>query len=207
MSLLLGRGIATIGAAGMVMSIYITNAWGQTYPGFSILQSTDTPIPDISPGTAPVYSPEAGVSCPTTAITVAGYGARVGNWAHYPGSLDPSSGLGDYGVVAGINIPLGGSLASYCKDYAIQLLKQHQEDTMNRRINNQALLVSKCLALSKSVDFQSKAFDTPEFESLRDCRLLQGSFRSTSLGVQSTPKTEDLKTRSKPNVQLFLPIR
>lgn len=204
---LLDRGLAIVATAGLISLPSTLKAWGQSYPGFSILKTTDTPIPDISPGAAPVYAPEAGVNCPTTAISLAAYGARAGKWAYYPGAPDPNAGAGDYGVIAGINIPIGGSLASYCKDYASQLLRQHQEDAMNRRINNQALLVSTCVALSSSVDFHSKAFDSPEFDSLRNCRLLQGSIRSSSLGAPINPGPEELRMRPKPTVQLFLPVR
>lgn len=182
----------------------------QTYPGVSILKTTTTAIPDIAPAASPVYSPEAGVSCPTPAISLAGYGANVGRWADLSGASGASSGIDDYGVVAGISIPLGNSLASYCRDYAKQLLQQQQEDLASRQINNQALLVSKCLALSGSVDFNSKAFDGPEFASLRDCRLLQGSLRTPVGQVPAIPQQvsgDGLRTRPKPNVQLFLPIR
>ena len=196
-----------LATGGLVAFASCLQAWGQTYPGVSILKTTETPIPDISPGVAPVYAPEAGVSCPTASISLAAYGARAGQWAYSPGSPDPSAGAGDYGVVAGINLPIGGSLARYCRDYAAQLLRQHQQDAMNRKINNQALLISKCVALSGSVDFSSSAFDGPEFDSLRHCRLLQGSIRSSSLGSGSTPAPEDLRTRPKPDIQLFLPVR
>lgn len=45
----------------------------QTYPGVSILKTTTTAIPDIAPAASPVSSSEAGVSCPTPAISLAGY--------------------------------------------------------------------------------------------------------------------------------------
>lgn len=70
--------------------------------------------------------------------------------------------------------------------------------------------MTKCLALSGSVDFNSKVFDGPEFASLRDCRLLQGSLRTPVGQVPAIPQQvsgDGLRTRSKPNVQMFLPFR
>lgn len=201
------RGVAVLIATLSLPMLDAPSAVAESYPGFSILKSSTTTIPDISPAMSPVYSPEAGVSCPTSSISLAGYGANVGNWAYTPGVSAPSTGSADYGVVAGINIPLGGQMANYCKEYAIQLLKQHQEDLTSRKINNQSLLVSKCLALSSSVDFSSEAFDTPEFSSLRDCRLLKNSIRSQAKTASKIPNPGDLQTRPKQDIQLFLPIR
>lgn len=187
--------------------VKIPPATAESFPGFSILKSTTSTIPDISPALSPVYSPEAGVSCPTTSISLAGYGANAGNWAYIPGINGPNTASADYGVVAGINIPVGGALANYCKEYALHLLKQHQEDLTNQKINNQSLLVSKCLALSNAIDFNSEAFDSPEFSSLRDCRLLKNSILPHARTAIQPANPGDLQTRPKRDVQLFLPVR
>jgi hypothetical protein len=185
---------------------FTTAAWSQGFTGFSVLNSPSV-VPAISPQAAPIFSPAPGVNCPTPAFTLAGYGANSGNWVDYPGNADASSGLGNHGVVAGISIPLGGSLSRYCNDFALALLRQQQEDAFSRRINNQAKLVNTCLALKNLVDFNDKAFDSPEFESLRDCRILQNALRNSTSGAPSIPKGDSLESTPKPDVQLFLPIR
>lgn len=207
---LLGRRKATknllLAFFSLAINSFTIAAWSQSFTGFSVLNSPSV-VPAISPQATPIFSPAPGVNCPSSAFTLAGYDSNSGNWVDYPGNANANSGLGNYGVVAGISVPLGGSLSRYCKDYALALLRQQQEDAFSRRINNQARLVNTCLALKNSVDFNDKAFDSPEFESLRDCRILQTSLRDSTSGAPSLPKGDSLETTPKPDVQLFLPIR
>lgn len=188
-------------------SSFVAPASSQSFNGFSVLSSPSV-VPAISPQAAPIFSPAPGINCPTPAFTLAGFGSNSDNWVNYPGNADANSGLGNYGIVAGISVPLGGSLSRYCKDYALALLRQQQEDAFSKRINHQARLMNTCLAFIKDkVDFTAKAFDSPEFESLRDCRILQSSLRISASGAPSLPKGDSLETTPKPDVQLFLPIR
>jgi hypothetical protein len=184
-------------------------AWGQNFPGFSGLSSPSV-IPAISPADSPVFSPDVGINCPTPSLTVAGYGSNADNWANYPESADARSGIGNFGVVAGVSVPFGGSLSRYCKDYAAGLLRRQEADAVSRRINNQVGLVNSCIALKDRVDFSNAAFDTPEFESLRDCRVLKDAFKGSTDKQPSSGTGAGaglLETTPKREVMLTFPVR
>ena len=201
---LLGRAIASV--AMVCFGAVSSAAWGQTFPGFSGLSSPSV-IPAISPADSPVFSPDVGINCPTPSLTIAGFGSNADNWATYPTSADARSGIGNFGAVAGVSFPFGGSLSRYCKDYAAGLLRRQEADAFSRKINNQVGLVNNCLALRDRVDFSDAAFDTPEFESLKDCRALKSAFKASPDKQHSSGTGGLLETTPKREVQLTYPIR
>jgi hypothetical protein len=106
--------------------------------------STNTVIPS-APGQIvyPSFSIESGTACPVPAFNVQGFGGNVNNSTSYPDRYSGSGNYGNYGVAAGILMPLGGGLMNYCKKAAAAKAQKAELDTWTTLINNCAELVSK----------------------------------------------------------------
>jgi hypothetical protein len=194
-SLVRGIGVRLSSAAGC-LSIFS----GLAFPASSIGQVAFTPTgapgaisPNISSGTSN-FGIETGVICPGTTLNVLGFGGNVNAWGdrHYAPYEASSAGTGNYGIAAGISIPLGGSLMEYCKKYTKERLEQQSTLGRNRRINSQFAMFRHCEYFSD----RGFSFKEPEFNQsdgplsvFKDCKRMASLFTPEQIRKRSTPKT------------------
>ena len=125
---------------------------------FSILLPSasfaDSPYLSISPGassglpsfTESRYTLQNEVGCPTPTFSITGFGSGLNGWGdtHYQPYQSSSTGLGNYGIAAGISVPLSNDLQKFCKDYA-KIRKEFEKDRLrNQAINSQFSFFKYC---------------------------------------------------------------
>jgi hypothetical protein len=91
------------------------------------------------------YQIDASLQCPATSVSVGGFGGNGNDWAY---NVQPygasSSSINNYGIAAGIRIPLGGYLKDFCKDYARQKSEFVRITTENYRRNSFLANLEQC---------------------------------------------------------------
>lgn len=118
---------------------------------------------DVVYGRGPVatpFSPEVGTSlytlqtevgCPTPTFRVAGFAGGANDWANnYEPNASSDSGLGNYGISAGVSFPLGRQLSDFCKEYAQQRILFEQQRVRNMTLNSQYSFFQYCRAFVDS---------------------------------------------------------
>lgn len=150
------------------------------------------------------YELDTGVTCPTPSFSIVGFSGNASDYVR-PSMLDNSSnsGLDNYGIAAGITIPLGGTLADYCSDFAAlrtsDLLKRIE--IIESRFQSQ--LVKQCYyLLTLQIDFNNEYYneDGPG-AALFPCRAIVKSIQSIpqpSEVPQSLQESEDVISEPEP---------
>jgi hypothetical protein len=187
------RRITKTGAMTIVVS------WIFTTPSFSQPAYIPTPgalSPGIQNGTVN-YSLQQEVNCPTATFNITGFGGNTNGWANnnYEPFQSSDGGLGNYGVSAGLSIPLGNSaLQDFCKKYA-KIKEDFEESRLrNQILNGQASLLQQCLYL-RDLGIQIKV--DPEV-------FAEGGPLSSFAGCQSLAKLLDPSNR-RPTEELTPP--
>ncbi len=193
-SVLRALGIRLYSAAGCLSILS-----GFAFPATSIGQVAFTPTgapaaisPNISSGTSS-FGIENGVNCPGTTLNVLGFGGNVNAWGdrHYAPYESSSASTGNYGIAAGISIPLGGPLMEYCTPYTKERLEPQSPLGRNRRINSQFAMFRHCEYFAD----RGFSFDDPEFNQsdgplsvFKDCKKLANLFTPPQIR-RMTPKS------------------
>lgn len=130
------------------------------------------PVPfgtEIGPS---LYTLQTEVGCPTPTFKVAGFAGVSNDWANsYGPNASSDSGLGNYGISAGLSFPLGRRLSDFCKEYAEQRKLYEQQRVRNMTLNSQYSLFQHCRVLvdsglgSQGGDRGVELFSDPAFES------------------------------------------
>lgn len=145
--------------------------------GPGIVNLNGTTVPSQS------YGIETGINCPVPSFNVSGFYGQATDTAHTT-LLDASSrgGIDNYGVTAGFNIPLGGQLSSYCRDYAAiktQDASKRLEITNAKYLSD---LVKQCnyLFIVLQIDFNKPIYDEDGAgAALFPCREIVKTIEST----------------------------
>jgi hypothetical protein len=101
--------------------------------------------PQLEAGTSN-FTIETGVQCPTTTLNLTGFGGNLNAWGdtHYSPHQSLSAGVGNYGIAAGVSIPLGRALIDFCKKYANGRLEFQKTLLQNQLMNSQFALFRHC---------------------------------------------------------------
>ena len=122
-------------------------------------------LPNFSSGQQ--FQLDSGVSCPTPSINVSGFGGTANNFADASsfansgfGNNNSNSGANNYGVAIGLNIPLGGRYAQFCRDFAEAQTLDLQKRLEITESQFQSQLVQQCYYLfSIYINFNDKYYD------------------------------------------------
>lgn len=91
------------------------------------------------------YGPQNGFDCPTTSFSFGGFGAGGNDWSNdFTTNGSSGSGINNYGIAAGLRVPLGGESAKNCKEYSKTLLERARIETDGARRNDQIKLLTQC---------------------------------------------------------------
>jgi hypothetical protein len=142
------------------------------------------------------FGPSSGVTCPTPTFTIGAYGGGGNDWSDNftPSYASSSAGINNYGVAAGLRLPLGaGELSRACKDFAKSKSEFERINTENFRRNAQLSLFKQCnWLLENRVKLKQTAFNDPAFSSLKACSKLDyeptpGIDNKPQVSVSSAP--------------------
>jgi hypothetical protein len=100
-----------------------------------------------------------------TAISVQGFVGNVDNSTSYADRYSGSANYGNYGIAAGLSMPLNGGLVAYCRRAAAAKAQKAELDTWSTLINNCAVL------LDKGIDFESMPGLPEEYKKCKFIRL------------------------------------
>lgn len=99
------------------------------------------------------YGFAPGIYCRTPSFNIGIYGSGAGS-----GSYGYDTYGNNFGVVAGLNLPIGGSIGRSCEELAAEITKQRQLDTT---LN----FIKQCAILKK----EGIEFNTEIFVAFKDC--------------------------------------
>jgi hypothetical protein len=101
--------------------------------------------PQVGTGTS-TFAIDSSVNCPTTTLNVSGFGGNLNAWGdtHYSPFQSTSGGVGNYGIAAGVSVPLSRTLTNYCRKYAEEKIKFQETLTRNQAINSQFSFFQHC---------------------------------------------------------------
>jgi hypothetical protein len=115
----------------------------QVLSGLSSLSITPS-LPAISGGEER-FQIDSNLICPTATVGLGVYGGRGNNFAYADEPYaDSSSNLSNYGIAAGIRLPLNNYLTEFCKDYAKKRVEFESIRTENFRRNTLLTLIEQC---------------------------------------------------------------
>lgn len=130
----------------------------------SVAQTTETSVTNnVAPGflsNSDPYSIDTTVSCPTPSFSITAFGGFADGSANETIiNINSNANLNNYGVAFGINVPLGGSLGRFCKDYAAKRLLISEQTIQLNQATVESNLLNACIAFKGlKVDFESSAF-------------------------------------------------
>lgn len=149
--------------------------FGGTNSNYQINNSYDT-----------TYGFGPGIYCRTPSFNIGIYGDGSNAGAY---GYDTYSN--NFGVVAGFNIPIGGSIGKACEDLSNEIAKQRQLDTS---LN----FIKQCAILKK----EGIMFDPEKFPMFRDC---DGVTLNVKSDIPNTPPTPIFTPRN--NAVPVVPLR
>jgi hypothetical protein len=122
------------------------------------------------------FSPQTGVICPTSSFSVGGFGAGGNDWSNdYTSNGSAGAGVNNFGVAAGLRVPLGGESARTCKEYARYLTTKARIEMEGVIRNDQLLLLAQChWLLVNEINTKQAVFEIEgqPFYSLNACNSL-----------------------------------
>ena len=113
----------------------------------------ESPYLSIQPGASslPIYTEsrfelQNGVGCPSPTFSMTGFGNGLNGWGntHYQPYQSNSAGLGNYGIAAGVSVPLRNDLQKFCRDYAKIRTEFEKDRLRNQTINSQFSFFNHC---------------------------------------------------------------
>jgi hypothetical protein len=91
------------------------------------------------------FSESVGFNCPTTNLSFGGFGTGGNDWSNeYSTDRSAGSGINNFGIAAGIRVPLAGSSAQNCKEYSKVLLEKARIGLEGARRNDQIAFLRQC---------------------------------------------------------------
>jgi hypothetical protein len=115
----------------------------QVFSGLSSLSITPS-LPSVSGGEER-FQIDSNLICPTATAGLGVFGGRGNNFAYADEPYaDSSSNLSNYGIAAGIRIPLNNYLTEFCKDYAKKRVEFEGIRTENFMRNTLLSLIEQC---------------------------------------------------------------
>lgn len=101
--------------------------------------------PQFEAGTSN-FNIESGIVCPSTTFNVTGFGGNLNAWGdtHYSPYQSTSASAGNYGIAAGLSIPLSRAMSDYCRKYAEGRIKAQETLVRNQLMNSQFALFKHC---------------------------------------------------------------
>ena len=140
------------------------------------------------------FSPGNGVGCPHTEFVVGGFGAAGNDWANdYSSYYSSGSGINNYGIAAGVRIPMAGEYAKYCRDYAKSLADKLRSDSEQARRSDQISLLQACYwLLANRINYTQAAFLKGQFSSLAACNELDFTPLASDRPLSEAPKSSGM---------------
>lgn len=172
-------------------------------------------VPDLGGGGTQNYRIDATSDCPVPSIAITGYGGEGNNSTEaYTGGYrrdnpygSASSGVTNYGIAAGLRIPIGGRLSEFCKDYAKAKADFQRTRAINKERDSQMLLIQQCDHLVKfNWDLNNTGFEDKAFSHLLPCRKIMNARKPDSVGVMERPPVSPTETFS-PEVPVVIERR
>lgn len=168
-----------------VLLVICPTALSQTLSGYPN-QVTSSPLNIFNPPATLTFG-NASSSCPMTTLGISGFASNGDNWALFNNNVSTGrTGSGNYGVTAGINVPLDAALTRACKDSFASYIR-------SQKLTNDANLVSACVKLAAAnvdlddPDFTAKFPDVGLCKSVKPLKAAKGSAELESLpGLRST---------------------
>ena len=106
------------------------------------------------------YTLDSGITCPTTSISVTGFGGTANDFANARSNFTSNSGANNYGAAVSLNIPLGGRYAEFCKDFAETQTLDLRKRLKITESQFQSQLVQQCYyLLSIHIDFDNEYYN------------------------------------------------
>jgi hypothetical protein len=99
-------------------------------------------VPDLGQD----YTIDSNLICPTASLSLGGFTGNGNDWAnsYAPNNGSFSSSANNYGIAAGIRIPLNSPLADFCKEYALRKSQFAKISTENYRRNSFLTNLEQC---------------------------------------------------------------
>lgn len=92
-----------------------------------------------------IFSAPSGFTCPTPSLSFGGFGTGGNDWSNeYSTNRSAGSGINNFGIAAGIRVPLAGSSAQNCKEYSEVLLEKARVELEGARRSDQVALLQQC---------------------------------------------------------------
>lgn len=161
------RFTVVLAVAGILASSQMNASLAQQQQASLPLQAAVNTVLPSAPGNIayPSFSIESGTSCPMPALNIQGFGGSVNNSTSYTDRYSGSGNYGNYGIAAGLLMPLSGGLMSYCKKAAAAKAQKAELDTWTTLINNCATL------MDKGIDYESMPGLPEEFKKCKYIKL------------------------------------
>lgn len=196
------------------LKYFIPISWVFFYASASEAQVVyGNPITTQSPVTpSQSFQIESGVDCPVSSFNVSGfYGGAVDNAQSSFPNVTLNSGQNNFGFVAGISIPLGGRLSTFCKEFAATKTENSRQIVEVNSARFQSELVQQCYyLLGLNIDFNSSVYDKngsanalfPCREIVKSIKVPQPIKRTFLPSDKKSPSTE-MPSSSKEKSPLF----
>jgi len=164
--------------------------------------------PSFTAPSTPQFGLDTGVTCPTPSFNVNGFAGTANDFANANSNLSAfsNSGVNNYGVTVGFNLPLGGDLSDFCNDFAASRTSFERRRVENQLINAQVDLIKNCQYLyQQGYNFDNQAFNIDgQFAALHSCRSLIPLFVNLNPASPPTEKTPN-EGEVNPNEKPFSP--
>lgn len=138
--------------------------------------------------------PESGVECPMPSFGMGAYGGGGNDWAdqHYSPYPSSSSSINNYGVAAGIRVPLGAQeITRACKAWMKSKSDFARINTENAIRNSQLSLFRQCYWLHENYIKVEKL--GPDFSTLSACSKIDFSDREQGYAERNWSSEGGLK--------------
>jgi hypothetical protein len=129
------------------------------------------------------YSIESGLQCPTATLNFGGYAGDGNQWGN---SIQPvlstNAGSTNYGIAAGIRIPLGGSMAAFCKRYAEAKAKFAELSLDTYQRNNAINFTVQCQWITRIYPHIENLPSGDRYKGFLDCPAYAASNKDRTQG-------------------------
>jgi hypothetical protein len=137
--------------SGRAVSSSISITFSLLIPSAGFAQSPFLSIPPGTSSSLPIYTEsrfelQNSVACPTPTFSITGFGNGLNGWGdtHYQPYQSNSAGLGNYGIAAGVSVPLSNDLKKFCRDFAKIKAEFEKDRLRNQAINSQFSFFNHC---------------------------------------------------------------
>jgi len=186
-------------ASAVSSSISIT--FSLLIPSAGFAQSPFLSIPPGTSSSLPIYTESRfellnSVACPTPTFSITGFGNGLNGWGdtHHQPYQSNSAGLGNYGVAAGVSVPLSNDLKKFCRDFAKIRTESEKDRLRNQAINSQFSFFNHCKY------FQDLGYDLKDDKWFKSDGPLSAFVGCRDLAIFLDPASRPNPTRFVPGV-------